>query len=292
MKHVRVLEEGQAVSGTLEGDTERGTITLENGARLEAAGASYLAPLEPRQIFATHLTYRSRCVEYEMKKLPDAPAWFLKPISSVSHHKASVARPRGCHYLNYEGEIAVVIGERCKGARLENALSFVRGYTIVNDFGVHDFRHADRGAMVRVKGQDGFCPMGPVMVDASDVDPANLKLRTLVNGAVVQETNTSVDLMFSIAYQIADLSRLITLEANDVLLTGTPAHSRPVEIGDIVAVEVDGIGRLENRIVELDHDLEPVGIQPEVTAATLHVALAIPEDEAERRVAAMKEGTR
>jgi 5-oxopent-3-ene-1,2,5-tricarboxylate decarboxylase/2-hydroxyhepta-2,4-diene-1,7-dioate isomerase len=292
MKHVRVLHGGQAVSGTLEGDTEHGTITLENGVRLEAATASYLAPLEPRQIFATHLTYRSRCVEYEMKKLPDAPAWFLKPISSVSSHKANVARPRGCHYLNYEGEIAVVIGQRCKGATVANALSFVRGYTIVNDFGVHDFRHADRGAMVRVKGQDGFCPMGPVMVDAADVDPANLKLRTLVNGAVVQETNTGADLMFSIAYQIADLSRLITLEPNDVLLTGTPAHSRPVEIGDVVAVEVDGIGRLENRIVELDHDLEPVGIQPEVTVATLHVALAIPEDEAERRVAAMKEGKR
>jgi 5-oxopent-3-ene-1,2,5-tricarboxylate decarboxylase / 2-hydroxyhepta-2,4-diene-1,7-dioate isomerase len=292
MKHVRVLVDGQAVSGALEGDTQHGTITLENGVRLEAAGASYLAPVAPRQIFATHLTYRSRCVEYEMKKLPDAPAWFVKPISSVSHHKANVSRPRGCHYLNYEGEIAVVIGQRCKGATLENALSFVRGYTIVNDFGVHDFRHADRGAMVRVKGQDGFCPMGPVMVDASDVDPTNLKLRTFVNGAVAQETNTGEDLMFSIAYQIADLSRLITLEANDVLLTGTPAHSRPVEIGDVVAVEVDGIGRLENTITELDHDLESVGIQPEVTAATLHVALAIPEDEAERRVAAMKESQR
>ncbi len=292
MKHVRVEYDGQAVAGTLEGDTDHGTITLENGVKISASGASYLAPVTPRQIFATHLTYRSRCVEYEMKKLPDAPAWFVKPLNSLSHHKANVARPRGCHYLNYEGEIAVVIGQRCKGATLENALSFVRGYTIVNDFGVHDFRHADRGAMVRVKGQDGFGPIGPVMVDAADVDPANLRLRTFVNGEVVQETNTGADLMFSIAYQIADLSRLLTLEAGDVLLTGTPAHSRPVEIGDVVAVEVDGIGRLENTITELDHDLEPVGIQPEITAATLHVALAIPEDEAERRVAAMKEDQR
>jgi 5-oxopent-3-ene-1,2,5-tricarboxylate decarboxylase/2-hydroxyhepta-2,4-diene-1,7-dioate isomerase len=102
---------------------------------------------------------------------------------------------------------------------------------------------------------------------------------------VVQETHTGSDLIFSFAYQIADLSRLITLEPGDVLLTGTPANSRPVEPGDVVAVEVSGIGRLENTVVELDRDLVPVGEQPQVTAATLHVALAIPEDEAERRVA-------
>jgi 5-oxopent-3-ene-1,2,5-tricarboxylate decarboxylase / 2-hydroxyhepta-2,4-diene-1,7-dioate isomerase len=281
MKHVRVFHKNQPHAGTLEGTT----ITLEDGTRLEAGAAHYLAPLEPRQIFATHLTYRSRCVEYAMTKIPDSPAWFLKPISSISSHGADVSRPLGCEFLNYEGEIAVVIGKKCKGATLENALGFVRGYSIVNDFGVHDFRHADRGAMVRVKGQDGFCPMGPVMVDAGDVDPNNLTMRTYVNGRVVQETNTGTDLMFGVAYQIADLSRHVTLEAGDVLLTGTPAHSRPVEPGDVVAVEVDGIGRLENRIVQSNEILEPVGVQPEVTAATLHVALAIPEDEAERRVA-------
>ena len=92
--------------------------------------------------------------------------------------------------------------------------------------------------------------------------------------------------MFSFADQVADVSRLITLEPGDVLLTGTPANSRPVEPGDVVAVEVDGIGRLENTVEELDRDLEPVGDQPEVSANTLHVALAMPEDEAERRVAA------
>ncbi|MCQ3976544.1 MAG: FAA hydrolase family protein, partial [Anaerolineae bacterium] len=134
------------------------------------------------------------------------------------------------------------------------------------------------------KGQDGFCPIGPFLVDAADVDPNDLTLRTYVNGQMVQEGHTGSDLMFSFAYQIADLARLITLEPGDVLLTGTPAHSRPVEIGDVVAVEVSGIGRLENTVVELDRDLAAVGIQPAVTAATLHVALAMPEDEAERRV--------
>jgi 5-oxopent-3-ene-1,2,5-tricarboxylate decarboxylase/2-hydroxyhepta-2,4-diene-1,7-dioate isomerase len=123
-------------------------------------------------------------------------------------------------------------------------------------------------------------------VDAADVDPDDLTIRTYRNGELVQEGHTGTDLIFSFAYQIADVARLITLEPGDVLLTGTPANSRPVEPGDVVAVEVEGIGRLENTVVELDRDLEPVGEQPAVTANTLHVALAVPEDEAERQVAA------
>jgi 5-oxopent-3-ene-1,2,5-tricarboxylate decarboxylase/2-hydroxyhepta-2,4-diene-1,7-dioate isomerase len=123
-------------------------------------------------------------------------------------------------------------------------------------------------------------------VDAADVDPDDLTIRTYRNGELVQEGHTGTDLIFSFAYQIADVARLITLEPGDVLLTGTPANSRPVEPGEVVAVEVEGIGRLENTVVELDRDLEPVGEQPAVTANTLHVALALPEDEAERQVAA------
>jgi 5-oxopent-3-ene-1,2,5-tricarboxylate decarboxylase/2-hydroxyhepta-2,4-diene-1,7-dioate isomerase len=249
-----------------------------------APDGSWLAPIDvPSKIFATHLTYRSRAEEYRMARLPEQPSYFLKPPSSLSAHQAPVARPRGCRFLNYEGEIAVVIGERCVNVDEADALKVVRGYTVANDWGVHDFRHADRGSMLRVKGQDGFCPLGPVMVDADDVDPLDLTLRTYVNGEQVQEGHTGRDLLFSFAYQIADLSRLITLEPGDVLLTGTPANSRPVDVGDVVAVEVDGIGRLENTVIELDRDLVAAGEQPEVSANTLHVALAMDEDEAERQ---------
>jgi 5-oxopent-3-ene-1,2,5-tricarboxylate decarboxylase / 2-hydroxyhepta-2,4-diene-1,7-dioate isomerase len=252
-------------------------------------GATFLPAVEaPSKILATHLTYRSRAVEYKMAKLPEEPSYFMKPPSSVSAHGATVGRPRGCRFLNYEGEIAVVIGERCSGVSIEDALRYVRGYTVANDWGIHDFRHADRGSMLRVKGQDGFCPLGPALVDAADVDPDDLTIRTFVNGEMVQEGNTGDDLMFSFAYQVADLARLVTLEPGDVLLTGTPANSRPVEPGDVVAVEVDGIGRLENTVVEVDRDLEVAGEQPLVTANTLHVALSIPEDEAERQVEAAR----
>lgn len=282
MKRVRIEVEGHPRWGIPRGEA----IELEDGRTIPEAEALYLPPAEPSKIVATHLTYRSRAEEYRMERLPSAPSYFLKPPSSVSAHRAPVARPRGCRFLNYEGEIAVVIGERCSGTSLRDALRYVGGYTVANDWGVHDFRHADRGSMLRVKGQDGFCPLGPVLVDADDVDPDDLTIRTYVNGELAQEGHTGRDLLFSFAYQIADLSRLITLEPGDVLLTGTPANSRPVEPGDVVAVEVGGIGRLETPVVELERELEPVGEQPAVTANTLHVALAIPEDEAERRMGA------
>jgi 5-oxopent-3-ene-1,2,5-tricarboxylate decarboxylase/2-hydroxyhepta-2,4-diene-1,7-dioate isomerase len=280
VKRARIEVDGRPVWGRFED----GSVVLDDGRRIGEADATWLPPLEeqPSKILATHLTYRSRAEEYAMTRLPATPSYFMKPPSSLSSHRRPIARPRGCRFLNYEGELAVVIGERCSGTSVADALRYVRGYTVADDFGVHDFRHADRGSMLRVKGQDGFCPLGPVLVDADDVDPADLTIRTFVNGEQVQEGSTGDDLMFSVAYQIADLARLITLEPGDVLLTGTPAHSRPVELGDVVAVEIDGIGRLENTVVELDRDLEQVGEQPAVTGNTIHVALAVPEDEAER----------
>lgn len=281
MKRVRVDRAGEGVNGVLQGDE----VVLADGTRIPAAEASWLAPVAPGKIVATHLSYRSRVEEYRMAAPPEAPSYFLKPPSSVSHHEADVARPRGCRFLNYEGELAVVIGTRAQGVSEADALDHVAGYTVANDFGVHDFRHIDRGSMLRVKGQDGFCPLGPALVDAADVDPADLTLRTLVNGEEVQSAKIGSDLLFSCAYQLADVSRLVTLEPGDVLLTGTPANSRPVEPGDVVEVEVDGIGLLRNRIVELDRDLQDVGAAPEVSAQTLHVALAIPEDEAEAEAA-------
>jgi 5-oxopent-3-ene-1,2,5-tricarboxylate decarboxylase/2-hydroxyhepta-2,4-diene-1,7-dioate isomerase len=280
VRQVRIDYDGRAVEGELAGETVR---TEEAELKLDEV-RRWLPPVEPGKIVATHLTYRSRAEEYRMAQLPATPSYFMKPPSSLSAHREPVVRPKGCRFLNYEGEIAVVIGRRCRGASVDDALDYVRGYTVANDWGVHDFRHADRGSMLRVKGQDGFCPLGPALVDAADVDPDDLTIRTFVNGECVQEGNTGSDLMFSFAYQLADVSRLVTLEAGDVLLTGTPANSRPVEPGDIVAVEVDGIGRLENTVEQSDDELEQVGEQPQVTAQTLHVALAMPEDEAEREV--------
>ena len=234
--------------------------------------------LAPSKIVAVHLSYRSRVEEYAART-PDEPSYFLKPPSSLARHGDEVVRPRGCRYLNYEGEIALVVGRRMKRVAEEDALAYVDGYSVANDFGVHDFRHADRGSMLRVKGQDGFCPIGPDLVDASGVDASDLTLRTFVNGDVVQEASTS-ELLWSFAYMLADLSRLLTLEPGDVLLTGTPANSRPVEPGDLVEVEVEGIGRLANRVVEAKDELAEIGVMPADTPNARHVALAVPEEAA------------
>jgi 5-oxopent-3-ene-1,2,5-tricarboxylate decarboxylase/2-hydroxyhepta-2,4-diene-1,7-dioate isomerase len=110
MKRVRVLHQGRAVWGQPEDDT----IVLEDGSKLAEAEVSYLTPAEPGKIIATHLAYRSRCIEYKMARPPEVPSYFMKPPSTLSAHRAPVARPRGCRFLNYEGEIAVVIGRRCR----------------------------------------------------------------------------------------------------------------------------------------------------------------------------------
>ena len=278
-RKLRVLWDGAPEWGEREGDE----IVLDSGERIPDAEAHYLAPVEPTKIIAVHLTYRSRVDEYAART-PPQPSYFLKPPTTLNGHRGVIRRPRGTEFLNYEGELAVVVGRRMKGVAEEDALSYVAAYTCANDVGLHDFRHADRGSMLRVKGQDGFLPLGPEVVSADEFDPTDFRLRTYLNGEVVQEGG-SEDLIFPVAYQLADLCRLITLEPGDVVLTGTPANSRPMEPRDTVEVEIGGIGRLSNSVEEWDVDLSGPGEQPATSANTLHVALAVSEDEAEKMVA-------
>jgi 2-keto-4-pentenoate hydratase/2-oxohepta-3-ene-1,7-dioic acid hydratase in catechol pathway len=272
----------ETASGPAWGRREGADILLDSGERFPESQAVYLAPAEPSKIVAVHLTYRSRIEEYRART-PAEPSYFLKPPSALGGHRALIARPRGARFLNYEGEVACVIGRRMKGVAMDETLDYVAGFCCANDVGLHDFRHADRGSMLRVKGQDGFLPLGPELVPVSEWNPASYTLRTFLNGEVVQEA-TADDVIWPVQYQLADLCRLITLEPGDVLLTGTPANSRPMEPGDVVEVEVTGLGRLTNTVVGWDVDLSGPGEQLQVSANALHVALAIPEEEAERRV--------
>jgi 2-keto-4-pentenoate hydratase/2-oxohepta-3-ene-1,7-dioic acid hydratase in catechol pathway/regulator of RNase E activity RraA len=239
----------------------------------ERADAGAGGELHPSKIVAVHLNYRSRAEE--RGRTPAVPSYFLKPPSSLSEHGAPVVRPRGCRYLNFEGEIALVIGRRARRVSLDEALGHVGYVTAANDFGVYDLRAADLGSNLRSKGQDGYTPIGPRLAPASELDPEALTLRTYVNGSLVQEASTD-ELLFSFAYLIADLSRLVTLEPGDIVLTGTPAGSRPVEPGDVVTVEVTGVGLLENTIVESDHELEPLGAMPTAGPAVRAASLGTP----------------
>jgi 5-oxopent-3-ene-1,2,5-tricarboxylate decarboxylase/2-hydroxyhepta-2,4-diene-1,7-dioate isomerase len=170
---VRILRDGTPVSGLLAGDE----VVLDDGTRIPHAEASFLAPVEPSKILAVHLTYASRVDEYAARR-PPQPSYFLKPPSALNGHRGELRRPRGARFLNYEGELAVVVGRRMKGVPEHEALGYVAGYAPANDVGLHDFRHADRGSMLRVKGQDGFLPIGPALIPADEFDPTSFTLRT------------------------------------------------------------------------------------------------------------------
>jgi 5-oxopent-3-ene-1,2,5-tricarboxylate decarboxylase / 2-hydroxyhepta-2,4-diene-1,7-dioate isomerase len=222
-----------------------------------AEQAQHLPPVTPSKIIAVHLNHLSRVQEFQVT-LPPAPTYFHKPTTSLNSHGGAVVRPRGCQWLNYEGEIAIVIGRTCRNIAPADAAGYIAGYTIANDFGLHDFRDTDAGSMLRVKGADTLCPLGPGLVSGWDF--AGKSLRTYVNGRLAQDGSTD-EMTWDMHYLVADIARLITLLPGDVLLSGTPANSRPVQPGDVVEVEAEGLGRLVNHIVE-----GPAGVRGEVGA--------------------------
>jgi 5-oxopent-3-ene-1,2,5-tricarboxylate decarboxylase/2-hydroxyhepta-2,4-diene-1,7-dioate isomerase len=237
----RVLLDGSAVEVVRDGDVLR----AGDGREVAVADAIHLPPVVPSKIIAVHLNYRSRVDEFGTK-LPAAPTYFHKPTSSLNAHGGAVVRPEGCRWLNYEGEIAIVIGRTTRNVSPAQAGGHIAGYTVANDYGLHDFRDTDAGSMLRVKGSDTLCPLGPGLVD--DWDFHGRTLRTTVNGEVRQEGSTD-EMEWDMHYLVADIARTITLYPGDVLLSGTPAFSRTVYPGDVVSVEVEGLGTLTNHIV-------------------------------------------
>ncbi len=265
MERRRILLEGLAVSMTVEGSE----LVAEDGRRVAESEAVHLPPVIPQKIICIHLNYRSRIAEFQLPT-PVAPTYFHKSVSSLNSHRGKVIRPIGCRFLNYEGEIAVVIGRRCRNVSREQATEYIGGYTIANDFGIHDFRDTDAGSMLRVKGSDSLCPVGPGVI--SDWDPAQKSIRTYVNGELRQEGNTA-EMIWDFSYLVADLARTITLLPGDLILTGTPANSRPVEPGDVVTVEVEGLGALTNTVAEGEKVDPTVGAQPTRSEEVVSTAL-------------------
>jgi len=255
METRRILLDGQPTEVTRQGDV----LVASDGRRIPIDDATHLPPVQPSKIICIHLNYESRVKEF-LATLPPAPTYFHKPVSALNAHGGDVVRPPRCRFLNYEGEIAIVIGRECRHVGPDEASEYVAGYTIGNDFGLHDFRDTDAGSMLRVKGSDTLCPLGPGLV--TDWNFHAKRIRTLVNGEVKQEGNTD-EMMWDMHYLVADIARTVTLVPGDVILSGTPANSRPVEPGDVVEVEVEGLGTLRNRIVEGEVPVrEDVGAQP------------------------------
>jgi 5-oxopent-3-ene-1,2,5-tricarboxylate decarboxylase/2-hydroxyhepta-2,4-diene-1,7-dioate isomerase len=261
----RILLDDVATPVVREGDE----LVARDGRRVPIDAAVHLPPCEPTKIVCIHLSYESRVKEF-LATLPPAPTYFHKPISALNAHGGDIVRPPRCNYLNYEGEIAIVIGRECRHVAPGDAAEYIAGYTIANDYGLHDFRDTDGGSMLRVKGSDTLCPLGPGLVD--DWDFHGKRIRTLVNGEVAQDGNTD-EMVWDMHYLVADIARTITLVPGDVVLSGTPANSRPVQPGDVVEVEVEGLGTLRNTIVEGDVPIrEDVGAQPSESEEVISTA--------------------
>ncbi|MFC8598172.1 fumarylacetoacetate hydrolase family protein [Isoptericola sp. NPDC057191] len=190
----------------------------------------------PGKIIAVHLNYPSRAAQ--RGRTPSQPSYFLKPASSLAGTGGTIERPLGTELLAFEGEVAIRIGTAARWVSPADGWSHVDAVTAANDFGLYDLRAADKGSNLRNKGGDGFTPLGPEWIPAADVDPAGLRVRTWVDGALVQDDSTGT-LLFDLGRLVADLSQHLTLEPGDVILTGTPAGSSVVEPGQVVEVEVD-----------------------------------------------------
>ena len=248
-----------------------GGLRLADGRWVGEPGACYLPPCAPSKILCVHANFSSRV--YEVTGNPDLPAtptYFQKPVTALNTHGGELVRPEGSKYLNYEGESAAVIGRPTRNVLPAEVWDHLAGFAVANDVGLQDMRDTDGGSMLRVKGQDGFCPIGPGLV--SGIDIRQSVIRSFRNGVLVQE-GAVADMIFGIDYLIADLARHITLMPGDVVLTGTPANSRPLDLGDLIEIEVTGLGRLSNRVVAAPTPRAALGHQPTDSADVQRVAL-------------------
>ena len=248
----RVLIGGSAFWGTMvESGVDTGKLRLDDGRTLDADAQTCLPPVDPSKIIAVHISYSSRSIETRNQPKPtETPTYFTKPPSALNGHRGQILKPADCLYLNYEGEYAVVIGKTCRNVTPDEAWDCIEGFCPALDMGLQDFRDTDQGSMLRVKGADTLLPIGPGIVRG--VNLFEQTLRTYVNGRVVQEAHIGEETIWGPHYVIADIARHITLLAGDVILMGTPCHSRSVDAGQVVECEITGIGRISGTVVAID----------------------------------------
>jgi len=244
----RVLIGGSGFWGTMvEAGPQHGQLRLDDGRVLDPTTLPHLPPVNPSKIIAVHISYSSRSFETRNKNKPtETPTYFTKPPTSLNGHGGQILKPTDCKYLNYEGEYAVVIAKTCRNVTPDEAWDFIEGFCPALDMGLQDFRDTDQGSMLRVKGADTLLPIGPGIVRG--VNLFEQTLRTYVNGLVVQEAHIGDETIWGPHYVIADIARHITLLPGDVILMGTPCHSRSVDPGQVVECEITGLGRVSGTV--------------------------------------------
>ena len=244
MKHARVRFEDQVHLVHVEA---RKAVRLSDG-RLLAEDQVVWLPPATGTMFALGLNYADHAAELAFSP-PTEPLAFIKSCGTYTGHNQTTWRPGGVACMHYECELVAVIGKPARNVKREEALSYLAGYTVCNDYAIRDFLENYYRPNLRVKNRDSTTPVGPWIVDVGDVpDPRNLTLRTWINGELRQEGNTR-DMIFDIPYLIEYFSSFMTLQPGDMIATGTPQGLADVVPGDVVVVEVQGVGRLVNRIV-------------------------------------------
>jgi 2-keto-4-pentenoate hydratase/2-oxohepta-3-ene-1,7-dioic acid hydratase in catechol pathway len=249
-RYVRYLRQGAVSYGLLEGELVRrisGDLFGSHKALAEThklSSVKLLYPCEPPKVLAVGLNYKSHIGN---RPAPTRPEIFYKPVTSLQNPGDPILIPAGAKNVHYEGELVVVIGKRLKGVSEQEAREGIFGYTCGNDVSERDWQNGPDKDMQwwRAKGADTFGPMGPCIVRTADLGQA--KLRTRLNGEVVQEQFIS-DLLFGPAAIVSWISRYVTLQPGDVIFTGTPGTTRAMKPGDVVEVEIDGIGVLRNPV--------------------------------------------
>lgn len=250
MKIVRFVLGGEKRHGILEGETIYalcGDIFADfepGGALAKLDQVRVLPPTEPTKVIAVGLNYRSHAEEMGVP-LPEEPVIFLKPPSSVIGHLDEIIYPPISQRVDYEAELGVVIKRRGRNISPQQARNSILGYTCANDVTARDLQDRD-GQWTRSKSFDTFCPLGPYVV--TDLDPRDLAICSRLNGKVRQASSTS-DLIFGVETLVSFLSQVMTLEPGDVIITGTPGGIGPMQPGDEVEVEIEGIGILRNRLI-------------------------------------------
>ncbi|MXN76612.1 2-hydroxyhepta-2,4-diene-1,7-dioate isomerase [Burkholderia sp. 4701] len=254
MKTARVTYNGALHAAEPAGD---GLIRLDTGAVVAEGDVGWLPPVAPRTTFALGLNYADHAKELAFKA-PSEPLIFLKGPNTFVGHRARTVRPADATHMHYECELAVVIGRPARGVRRAQALDYVAGYTVANDYAIRDYLENYYRPNLRVKNRDTCTPLGPWLVSRDEIgDPGDLALRTTVNGRETQRGSTR-DMIFDVPALIEHISGFMTLAPGDLILTGTPEGLADTQPGDEVVTEIEGIGRLVNTIVA-EHDYYRAG---------------------------------
>ncbi len=245
MRRARFLVDGEKHEGHL---SEPGVLRGATGKEYREEDVEFLLPFEPRMVLGLALNYADHASELDVA-LPPEPIPFIKPPSSLIPHRAPVVYPAGSEYLHYEAEVCVVIGRPGRRVRAADAMEMVAGYTLGNDVTVRDYVGNFYRPPLLAKGWDTFGPLGPYLVTADEVpDPNDIGIRTFVNDELRQEGSTR-DFVHDIPKLIEWFTAFMTLQPGDVIMTGTPKGISHVYAGDVMRVEADGLGSLENPVV-------------------------------------------